>query len=111
MTLIVSTEQETFQQAYAQLWYQYIRTTVGRIFVNNVVYAAEAPLPLHAQRRVNLDLKEAYGPKLNERLALELKDAPVLRNSSWKKLLALYKTPETRKSFRGKLEEALNKKL
>jgi DNA-directed RNA polymerase subunit beta' len=111
MTLTVSTEQETFQQAYVQLWYQYIRTTVGRIFVNNVVYAAEAPLPLHAQRRVNLDLKEAYGPKLNERLALELKDAPVLRNSSWKKLLALYKTPETRKSFRGKLEEALNKKL
>jgi len=111
VTLTVSTEQETFQQAYVQLWYQYIRTTVGRIFVNNVVYAAEAPLPLHAQRRVKLDLKDAFDLKLNDTLALELKDAPVLRDSSWKKLLALYKTPETRKAFRGKLEEKLKEKL
>jgi DNA-directed RNA polymerase subunit beta' len=111
VTLPVSTEQETFQQAYVQLWYQYIRTTVGRIFVNNIVYAAEAPLPLHAQRRVKLDLKDAFDLKLNDTLALELKDAPVLRDSSWKKLLALYKTPETRKAFRGKLEEKLKEKL
>jgi DNA-directed RNA polymerase subunit beta' len=111
VTLTVSTEQEAFQQAYIQLWYQYIRTTVGRIFVNNVVYAAEAPLPLHAQRRVKLDLKDAFDLKLNDTLALELKDAPVLRDSSWKKLLALYKTTETRKAFRGKLEEKLKEKL
>ena len=106
-----STDQETFQQAYIQLWHHYVRTTVGRILVNNLVYAAEAPLPLHVQRRVKLDLKDAFDLKLNDTLAQELKEAPILRDSSWKKLLALYKTPETRKSFRGKLEEKLKEKL
>ena len=110
VTLTVSTEQEAFQQAYVQLWYQYIRTTVGRIFVNNVVYTAKAPSPLHTQQQIK-DLRETYSVKLKESRALELKDATVLQDSSWKKILALYKTPEKRKSFRGKLEEGLKEKL
>ena len=111
MTLTASTDQYAFQQAYVQLWHQYVRTTVGRIFVNNVVYAVKTPLPPHLERRVKLELKDAFDLKLNDTFDLDLKNASLLTDSEWKKLLDLYKTPETRKSFREKLVQKLKEKL
>lgn len=111
VTLTASTDPDAFQEAYVQLWYQYVRTTAGRILVNNVVHAVEAPLPLHLQRRVKLDLKDAFDLKLNDAFALELKNAPLLQATSWKKLLELYKTPERREKFCTKLLEKDQEKV
>lgn len=113
VTLTASTDQYAFQEAYAQVWHHYVRTTAGRILVNTVVHASEAPLPHHLQRRIKLDLKDANDLKLNDTLAFarKLKDAPLLRDLSWKKLLALYKTPETREKFRAQLQAKIKSKF
>lgn len=57
VTFTPSTDHYSFQQAYAQLWHQYVRTTVGRVFVNNLVYEADKPLPLHLQQRLDMELQ------------------------------------------------------